>query len=158
MKELEEVDFTDVHSSGLTKKELLLLEREKDKLVKELGGIRNMTRTPSALFVVDIKKEQLAIKEAHILGIPVVALVDTNADPESVDYPIPANDDAIRSVELLTTLMADAVADGLLERSGKAEKADDSTDAQPMAEWEKDLLTADSAAPAENTAEAPKAE
>ncbi|MDD6462328.1 MAG: 30S ribosomal protein S2 [Bifidobacteriaceae bacterium] len=159
MKELEEIDFTDVHSSGLTKKELLLLEREKDKLVKELGGIRNMTRVPSALFVVDINKEQLAVKEAHILGIPVVALADTNTDPESVDYPIPANDDAIHAVELLTTLMADAVADGLLERSGKAEKSDDKNADQPMAEWEKDLLTKDSsdnaeAAPAADAQEA----
>ncbi|MFR0555638.1 30S ribosomal protein S2 [Pseudoscardovia radai] len=145
MKELEKIDFTDVHASGLTKKELLLLEREKDKLVKELGGIRNMNRVPSALFVVDINKEQLAVKEAHILGIPVVALADTNTDPESVDYPIPANDDAIRAVELLTTLMADAVADGLLERNGKAEKADDKGEAQPMAEWEKNLLTNDAA-------------
>ncbi|MBT1166807.1 30S ribosomal protein S2 [Bifidobacterium simiarum] len=155
MKELEEMDFSDVHASGLTKKELLLLEREKDKLVKQLGGIRNMNRTPSALFVVDINKEALAVEEAHKLHIPVVALVDTNTDPDLVDYPIPANDDAIRAVELLTTLMADAVADGLLERSGKAaDKADaDKADAQPMAEWETELLKKDGA-----TAEAPAEE
>ena len=96
LKELEEMDFTDVHGSGLTKKELLLLEREKDKLNKQLGGIRNMNRTPSAMFVVDITKEALAVEEAHKLGIPVVAIVDTNADPDTVEYPIPANDDAIR--------------------------------------------------------------
>ena len=109
LKELEEMDFTDVHGSGLTKKELLLLEREKDKLAKQLGGIRNMNRTPSAMFVVDVNKEALAVEEAHKLGIPVVAIVDTNADPESVEYPIAANDDAIRGIELLTSLMADAV-------------------------------------------------
>ena len=140
MKELEEIDFTDVHASGLTKKELLLLEREKDKLVKQLGGIRSMNRTPSVLFVVDINKESLAVQEAHKLGIPVVALVDTNCDPDVVDYPIPANDDAIRSVEILTVLAADAVAEGLLARSGKAASANKAASEQPMAEWEADLL------------------
>jgi small subunit ribosomal protein S2 len=139
LKELEEMDFTDVRGSGLTKKELLLLQREKNKLEKQLGGIRNMNRTPSAMFVVDINKESLAVEEAHKLGIPVVAIVDTNTDPDVVDYPIPANDDAIRGIELLTSLMADAVADGLLERSGKAEKTEDKSE-QPMAAWEKDLL------------------
>ena len=130
LKELEEMDFTDVHGSGLTKKELLLLEREKDKLAKQLGGIRNMNRTPSAMFVVDVNKEALAVEEAHKLGIPVVAIVDTNADPESVEYPIAANDDAIRGIELLTSLMADAVAEGLLERSG-ANKAEGEAAEQP---------------------------
>ena len=139
LKELEEMDFTDVHGSGLTKKELLLLEREKDKLNKQLGGIRNMNRTPSAMFVVDVNKEALAVEEAHKLGIPVVAIVDTNADPESVEYPIAANDDAIRGIELLTSLMADAVAEGLLERSG-ANKAEGEAAEQPMAAWEKELL------------------
>lgn len=168
LKELEEMDFTDVHGSGLTKKELLLLEREKDKLNRQLGGIRNMNRTPSAMFVVDITKEALAVEEAHKLGIPVVAIVDTNADPDTVEYPIPANDDAIRGIELLTSLMADAVAEGLLERSG-ANKAEGEAAEQPMAAWEKELLTneapaeasAEAAAPAAaegETAEAPKAE
>jgi len=151
-KELEEMDFTDVHGSGLTKKELLLLEREKDKLAKQLGGIRNMNRTPSAMFVVDVNKEALAVEEAHKLGIPVVAIVDTNADPESVEYPIAANDDAIRGIELLTSLMADAVAEGLLERSGKAAKAEGEAE-QPMAAWEKELLT-EGAPAAEAPAEA----
>ena len=146
LKELEEMDFTDVHGSGLTKKELLLLEREKDKLNKQLGGIRNMNRTPSAMFVVDITKEALAVEEAHKLGIPVVAIVDTNADPDTVEYPIPANDDAIRGIELLTSLMADAVAEGLLERSG-ANKAEGEAAEQPMAAWEKELP--DQRAPAE---------
>ncbi|MCI1217877.1 30S ribosomal protein S2 [Bifidobacterium crudilactis] len=149
LKELEEMDFTDVHASGLTKKELLLLEREKDKLDRQLGGIRNMNRTPSALFIVDINKEALAVQEAHKLGIPVVALVDTNTDPEQVEYPIPANDDAIRGIELLTSLMADAVAEGTLDRSNKASKTE-TTAEQPLAEWEQELLKKqDSEAPAE---------
>ncbi|KJY50027.1 MULTISPECIES: 30S ribosomal protein S2 [Bifidobacterium] len=159
LKELEEMDFDDVHGSGLTKKELLLLRREKDKLERQLGGIRNMNRTPSALFVVDINKEALAVSEANKLGIPVVALVDTNTDPELVTYPIPANDDAIRGVELLTRLMADAVADGLLERSGKAAKTEEASD-QPMAEWEKNLLENKDGQPqeqAQETAQAPQA-
>ena len=139
LKELETMDFDDVHGSGLTKKELLLLKRDKDKLERQLGGIRNMTRTPSAMFVVDINKEALAVEEAHKLGIPVVAIVDTNADPEAVEYPIPANDDAIRGIELLTNLFADAVAEGLLERSGNASKSESNSE-QPMAAWEKELL------------------
>jgi small subunit ribosomal protein S2 len=149
MKELDDINFDDTKSSGLTKKELLLLHREKDKLDKELGGIRNMSRTPSALFVVDINKEALAVDEARKLNIPVVALVDTNTDPDLVTYPIPANDDAIRGINLLVTLMADAVADGLLERDQNVKKSvssDDQKNAstakseQPMAEWEKNLL------------------
>ncbi|WP_029678904.1 30S ribosomal protein S2 [Bifidobacterium sp. 7101] len=157
LKELEEMDFDDVHGSGLTKKELLLLRREKDKLERQLGGIRNMSRTPSALFVVDINKEALAVSEANKLGIPVVALVDTNTDPELVTYPIPANDDAIRGVELLTRLMADAVADGLLERSGKAAKTEEASD-QPMAEWEKNLLENKDGQPQEQAQETAQAE
>lgn len=147
LKELEEMDFSDVRGSGLTKKELLLLKREKDKLAKQLGGIRNMNRTPSAMFVVDINKEALAVEEAHKLGIPVVAIVDTNTDPESVEYPIPANDDAIRGVELLTSLIADAVAEGVLEHAGKNSKSSDAN-AQPLAAWEKELLTNDGEAKA----------
>ena len=143
LKELETMDFNDVHGSGLTKKELLLLRREKDKLERQLGGIRNMNRTPSAMFVVDINKEALAVEEAHKLGIPVVAIVDTNTDPEAVEYPIPANDDAIRGIELLTNLFADAVAEGLLERSGNAAKAEGNDSEQPMAAWEKELLAKD---------------
>ena len=132
--------------------------RDPEKLAKQLGGIRNMNRTPSAMFVVDVNKEALAVEEAHKLGIPVVAIVDTNADPESVEYPIAANDDAIRGIELLTSLMADAVAEGLLERSGKASKAEGEAE-QPMAAWEKELLTegapaADAPAEAEAEGEA----
>ena len=112
LKELDEVDFDDVAKSGMTKKELLVLRRERDKLEKTLGGIRDMARVPSAVWIVDTKKEHLAVDEARKLGIPVVAILDTNCDPDEVDYKIPGNDDAIRSVTLLTRVVADAVADG----------------------------------------------
>ncbi len=90
MKELEEINFEDVAGSGHTKKELLLLKRELTKLQNNLGGIRNLNRTPSAIWIVDTKKEHLAIDEAQKLGIPVVAILDTNCDPDEVTYPIPA--------------------------------------------------------------------
>jgi small subunit ribosomal protein S2 len=159
MKELEAMDFDKVQGSGLTKKELLGLSREKDKLVKDLGGIRDMTRTPQAVWIVDTKKEHLAVDEARKLRIPVVAILDTNCDPDEVDYAIPGNDDSIRSVSLLTRVIADAVADGLLSRS--AGEATTAAAAEPMAEWEKELLNAGSEAPAATeapAAEAPAAE
>ncbi|MCH4250327.1 MAG: 30S ribosomal protein S2, partial [Microbacteriaceae bacterium] len=153
LKELEEIDFEDVAGSGHTKKELLILKREKDKLEKTLGGIRDLDRTPSALWVVDTVKEHLAVQEAQKLGIPVVAVLDTNCDPDEVNYPIPGNDDAIRSVSLLTKVVADAVAEGLVERHAKAEEETPGA-AEPLAEWERDLLAKDS----EQPAEAPAAE
>ena len=159
LKELEELDFNDVAGSGMTKKELLGLKRERDKLDKTLGGIRDMSRVPSAIWVVDTKKEHIAVNEARKLNIPVVAILDTNCDPDEVTYPIPGNDDAIRSVALLTRVVADAVADGLISRSGAAEAdvkpSEDqfSTSAdEPLPEWERDLL-AGSAAPAAPAAE-----
>ena len=99
LKELEQIDFDDVAGSNLTKKELLVLRREKDKLAKTLGGIRDMAKVPSAVWIVDTNKEHLAVNEARKLGIPVVAILDTNCDPDVVDYPIPGNDDAIRAVQ-----------------------------------------------------------
>src|SRR5690348_2547664 len=120
LKELEEIDFGDVASSGMTKKELVQLRREHDKLDRTLGGIRDMARVPSAIWVVDTKKEHIAVNEARKLGIPVVAILDTNCDPDEVNYPIPGNDDAIRSVALLTRVVADAVAEGLIARAGAA--------------------------------------
>jgi len=145
LKELEEIDFTDVPGSGMTKKELLQLKREKDKLDRTLGGIRDMARVPSAIWVVDTKKEHIAVNEARKLGIPVVAILDTNCDPDEVNYPIPGNDDAIRSVALLTRVVADAVADGLMARAGASDgdvkPGDDQfTSEEPLAEWERDLL------------------
>jgi small subunit ribosomal protein S2 len=92
-----------------TKKEQLMLARERDKLVKYLGGVKDMGRLPGAIFVVDAKKEMIAVKEANKLGLPVIAITDTNADPDVIDYPIPGNDDAIRSVSVITKGIADAI-------------------------------------------------
>lgn len=139
MKELEQVDFDDVAASQYTKKELLLLRREYEKLEKTLGGIRNLTKAPSLLWVVDTNKEHLAVDEAQKLGIPVVAILDTNCDPDEVAFPIPGNDDAIRSVNLLTRVVADAVAAGLMERHNKQSGSENAAQ-EPMAEWEKELL------------------
>ncbi|MDH6277455.1 small subunit ribosomal protein S2 [Aurantimicrobium minutum] len=139
MKELEELDFEDTAKSGFTKKELLIKKRELDKLHKSLGGIRNLTKTPSAIWVVDTKKEHLAIQEAKKLGIPVIGILDTNCDPDEMTYPIPGNDDAIRSVGLLTRVIADAVAEGLIQRHQKPAEGEA---AEPMAEWERELLEA----------------
>ena len=146
MKELEVIDFNDVAGSGLTKKELLVLRREKEKLEKTLGGIRDMSKIPSAIWVVDTKKEHIAVGEARKLGIPVIAVLDTNCDPDEVDFPIPGNDDAIRSVALLTRVIADAVAEGLMARASRA--AGGAAAPEPLAEWEREILagSADAAA------------
>lgn len=117
LRELEEL-MSDKDNSGLTKKELLNLERDKEKLDKALGGIANMGGLPDLIFVVDTNKEAIAIQEARKLGIPVVAVVDTNCDPESADFPFPGNDDAARAISLYCNLIADAVLDGLAESSG----------------------------------------
>jgi len=145
MKELEEIDFDDT-TRGYTKKELLIQRRELVKLQRSLGGIRNLTKTPSAIWIVDTKKEHLAIDEAHKLGIPVIAILDTNCDPDEVQYPIPGNDDAIRSVGLLTRIIADAAAEGLIQRHQKAEEGTGNVSAvEPLAEWEAELLGASQA-------------
>ena len=96
----------------ITKKEALFLMREKEKLNNVLSGVVEMSRLPGALFVIDVKKESIAVKEARRLGIPVFAIVDTNCDPDRIDYVIPANDDAIKSVQVITKVIADAVAEG----------------------------------------------
>ena len=157
MKELEAMDLNDTSKSSYTKKELLMFRRERDKLEKSLGGIRNMTKTPSAIWVVDTNKEHLAITEAKKLGIPVIAILDTNCDPDDVTIGIPGNDDAIRAIELLTKVIADAAADGMIARhSGGA------AEAEPLAEWERELLEQGAAATeapaAEAAVEAPAAE
>ena len=154
MKELEALDFEDPAKSGLTKKELLMLKREKDKLEKSLGGIRNVTKTPSALWIVDTNKEHLAVTEAKKLGIPVIAILDTNCDPDDVEIGIPGNDDAIRSIELLTKVIADAAADGMIARHTKTD-----AEAEPLAEWERELLEGQKEEPkTEPKTEAPAAE
>ncbi|HWR18458.1 MAG TPA: 30S ribosomal protein S2 [Clostridia bacterium] len=116
----------------LPKKEVIKLKAEREKLEKNLGGIKDMKRLPGAMFIVDPRKEHIAILEAHALGIPVVAIVDTNCDPDEVDYPIPGNDDAIRAVKLIASKIADAVLEGrqgeqmeaAAEESAKAEEED----------------------------------
>jgi small subunit ribosomal protein S2 len=170
LKELEELDFDDVAGSGMTKKELLQLRRERDKLERSLGGIRDMSRVPSAIWVVDTKKEHIAVSEARKLGIPVIAILDTNCDPDEVTYPIPGNDDAIRSVSLLTRVVADAVADGLIARAGAADGEAKPSAApgsgelgaeEPLAEWELAVLEgkgSDDAAAQAPAAESPEAQ
>jgi len=138
MKELEELDYENPADSGFTKKELLLKKRELDKLHKSLGGIRNLQKTPSAIWVVDAKREHLAVNEASKLGIPVIGILDTNADPDEFQYPIPGNDDAIRSVGLLTRIIADAAAEGLIQRHNPTDESAEA--AEPLADWERELL------------------
>ncbi len=106
----------------LPKKEVLKLKAERDQLEKNLGGIKNMRNLPSALFIVDLKKEEIAVKEAKLLNIPIVAIVDTNCNPEDVDYPIPGNDDAIRAIALISGVIANAVIEGREGEQGLAEK------------------------------------
>ncbi|MBR9834717.1 MAG: 30S ribosomal protein S2 [Alphaproteobacteria bacterium] len=119
IRRLRELETTlgDSEQSGLTKKELLNLEREREKLDKALGGIANMGGLPDLIFVIDTNKEAIAIKEARKLGIPVVAVIDTNCNPEDADFPFPGNDDAARAISLYCNLVADAVLDGLAESS-----------------------------------------
>lgn len=129
IKRLNTIDKMSVDGTyeNLTKKERLMLDREKERLRKVFGGIELMTRLPGALFIVDIKKEHLAIKEAKILGIPVIGIVDTNSDPGLVDFPIPANDDSANAVEYITSIIADAVNEGnQLAKSRAAELSSDS--------------------------------
>ncbi len=111
LKELERMEKEGMFEA-LPKKEVVRLEREKSKLEKYLGGIKDMTDIPDVLFVVDPRKEKIAVTEANRLEVPVVAIVDTNCDPDPIDYPIPGNDDAIRSIKLITSIIADAVLEG----------------------------------------------
>jgi small subunit ribosomal protein S2 len=149
LKELESMEENG-WAGVATKKEQLILTREKTKLLKTLGGIREMSRVPSAVWIVDTKKEHIAVGEAHKLGIPVIAILDTNCDPDEVDYKIPGNDDAIRSAALLTRVVADAVAEGLMARAAAAASAgrDEKPEAgepaapgsgEPLPEWEQAL-------------------
>jgi small subunit ribosomal protein S2 len=153
LKELELIEQTG-GQTVLTKKEALVLDRERRKLERTLGGIREMTRTPSAVWIVDTNKEHLAVDEARKLGIPVVAILDTNCDPDIVDYKIPGNDDAIRSIQVLTRVIADAVAEGLMARAGASSDTDAKPEGQlasdePLPEWEKELLQGGAAAPSD---------
>ena len=124
LRQLEEMDANDAFA-GLHKKEVLQLRHEMERLQKFLGGIKTMNKLPGALFVIDPRKEEIAVKEARKLGIPVVGIVDTNCDPDLIDYVIPANDDAIRAVKLLTARMADAILEG---RQGEQMESEDNVE------------------------------
>ena len=134
VKKMTNIDklMSDGTFDNLSKRELLQVSRQRAKLEKNLGSIADMTRLPSALFVIDVMKEHIAVKEAKRLGIPVFAIVDTNSDPRNVDFIIPANDDAKDSVEVILSAVCGAIAEGLEER--KAEKADEKAAAEQAEE------------------------
>ena len=137
VKKMANIDklMNDGTYSNLSKRELLQITRQRAKLEKNLGSIADLTRLPSALFVVDVLKEQIAVREANRLGIPVFGIVDTNSDPNNIDFVIPANDDAKDSVEVILNACCSAIAEGIEER--KAEKADEkAADAQAEADGE----------------------
>ena len=154
MRELEDMEASGA-LDGLPKKEALRLRRELEKLQRNLGGIRELDRLPDAIYILDTKKEEIAVREARKLGLPIIAVLDTNCDPDDVDYAIPGNDDAIRSGTLLTRIIADAVIEGKALRGEGAEGAAGASDgasgakspkgvlpgaaAQPKAEWELQL-------------------
>ena len=140
VKKMANIDrlMADGTYSNLSKRELLQITRQRAKLEKNLGSIADLTRLPSALFVVDVLKEQIAVREANRLGIPVFGIVDTNSDPNNIDFVIPANDDAKDSVEIILNACCSAIAEGIEER--KAEKADEkAADAQTDVESAEDV-------------------
>ncbi|MFM2255769.1 MAG: hypothetical protein RLZZ47_1258 [Bacteroidota bacterium] len=134
IKRMQNIDkmATDGTFERINKKERLMLDREKAKLNMILGGIEDMTKLPGAIFIIDVKREHIAVSEATRLGIPTIALVDTNSDPTVVDYSIPGNDDASKSIQLIAREIADAIIEGTMER--KREKSED--EAAPVAEKE----------------------
>ncbi len=165
LKKCEEILEDPAMAEALTKKEMLGIRRERDKLISSLGGIKAMRKLPDALFVIDPSKEEIAVREANKLKIPVVAVVDTNCDPDLIDYKIPGNDDAIRAIRLFCASMADAVLEGKqnVDESGKAEAAEPVA-AAPVPSFAADLPTAPAAEPtpepvaaAESAPEAPTA-
>jgi small subunit ribosomal protein S2 len=133
LRKLEEMESDPKIIEALTKKEMLGLTREKDKLEQSLGGIKGMRKLPDAVFVVDPKQEEIAVKEARKLGIPVIAVIDTNCDPDMIDYKVPGNDDAIRAIRLFCAAVADAVlaGRGLYEQSLVKSKEEAKAAAEP---------------------------
>ena len=157
IKKMTNIDrlMNDGTFSNLSKREILQISRQRAKLEKNLGSIADLTRLPSALFVIDVMKEHIAVKEANRLGIPVFGIVDTNSDPKNIDYVIPANDDAKDSVEVILGACCAAIAEGLEER--KAEKADEKAAAE-QAEEAAEAKPKRAARKAEKAEEAPAAE
>lgn len=142
LREIEKMDADGILES-LPKKEAARLREERDQLERYLGGIKDMPGLPSALFIIDLKKERIAVQEARKLGIPIVAIVDTNCDPEEVDYVIPGNDDAIRAIKLITNKVADAIIEAkgpeweVVQTEEEAQRlADEAEAARVNAEWE----------------------
>jgi len=152
---LDEIEAKLAEGQGetLTKKEALELSRQREKLQRNLGGIREMKRVPGALFVVDTAEEETAIKEANKLGIPVVGVVDTNADPDNIDFPVPGNDDAIRAIQLFCRLAKDAISEGVALGSEGAVAGEVEVEAAKGAKPEADKANAE-----KPKAEKPKAE
>lgn len=141
LKNLEKM-ATDGTYDNILKKEILQIEREKEKLDRSLGGIKDMSRLPSAIFIVDTKKESIAVAEANKLGIPIFGVIDTNCDPDPIDFPIPANDDAFKSISLLVHTVADAVLEGRTEQVVmKDEEVTEEAEEKPVRE----LIVEDSA-------------
>jgi small subunit ribosomal protein S2 len=141
LKNLEKM-ATDGTYDNILKKEILQIEREKEKLDRSLGGIKDMNRLPSAIFIVDTKKESIAVAEANKLGIPIFGVIDTNCDPDPIDFPIPANDDAFKSISLLVHTVADAVLEGRTEQVVmKDEEVTEEAEEKPVRE----LIVEDSA-------------
>jgi small subunit ribosomal protein S2 len=134
MKNLDKMS-TDGTYEKITKKEILHIEREKEKMKKVLDGIEEMKRLPGAIFIVDTKKEQIAVNEARKLNIPIFAIVDTNSDPTIIDYPVPANDDAAKSISIISRTMADAVAEGF-QKVKKQRAEEEAVKAEEQAEKE----------------------
>jgi small subunit ribosomal protein S2 len=134
LRKLEEMENDPKIAEALTKKEMLGLKREKEKLEQSLGGIKSMRKLPDAIFVVDPKQEEIAVKEARKLGIPVVAVLDTNCDPDMVDVKVPGNDDAIRAIRLFCAAIADAVIEGktVYEQSLVKDKESEKTPEAPL--------------------------
>ncbi|MEH0157781.1 30S ribosomal protein S2 [Limibacter armeniacum] len=125
LKKMSSIDklMKDEAFNALAKRERLMITREREKLERVLGGIADQSRLPAALFVIDVKREHIAIKEANKLGIPVIAMVDTNSDPEGVDYVIPSNDDAFKSIALITSAIGSAIEEGMSERKKEKDEA-----------------------------------
>ncbi|GAB3590614.1 30S ribosomal protein S2 [Corynebacterium faecale] len=151
MKELQAMDAAEGGYDGRTKRETLMLTRERTKLERVLGGIAEMTRIPSALWIIDTNKEHIAVSEAHKLNIPVVAILDTNCDPDVVDFPVPGNDDAIRSTALLSRVISTAVEEGKKAREERQLAAAREAAGEPKGEE----APAEEAAQAETATEAP---
>lgn len=126
IKKMQTIDkmATDGTYANINKKEKLMLEREKAKLAKVLGGIADMSRLPSALFIVDVKREHLAVAEAIKLNIPTIAMVDTNSDPTNIDFPIPCNDDSSKSIKLIVDIIAKAIEEGQIDRKKEKDSAE----------------------------------